>query len=229
MTPNTDQEPDPLTQTTEVPNVGVLKQTYEETLGDLAWFLEGCRDSYDWRRNIWEGKSRDLRKNAPDAFPFKGASDTEVHIISQRINTYVAMFITALQRANIRAYPVEAGDMARARVVSNFLKWMTSNYIPQFKRNMELAGNNLLEKGIAISDVGWEREDYTYKQRLTLDELAGISPDLVRIILEGGADDQLIQMLMGQFKGVTEKKAKKALKDLRKTGMAEFPVVVSRN
>ncbi len=225
MNPNTESEQEVLTQTSDQPNVAILNSVYENTLSDLGFYLEGCKESYDWRRNIWAGKTGDLRKNGPDAFPWKGAADTEAHIISQRINTYVAMFITALNRANIRAYPVEAGDMARARVVSNFLKWMVSNYIPQFKRQMELAGNYLLEKGIAVTYVGWEREDRTYKQLLTLDQLAQLSPDVVRIILEGAEDVKLMQMLQQQFKGVSDKKAKKILKDLRKEGKAEFPIV----
>lgn len=225
MNQNTESEQEVLTQTGDGPNVGILASVYETTLSELGWYLEGCQDSYNWRRNMWSGKSNDLRKNGTDAFPWKGAADTEAHIISQRINTYVAMFITALNRANIRAYPVEAGDMARARVVSNFLKWMQSTYIPQYKRQMELAGNYLLEKGIAITYVGWEREDRTYKQNLSLEQLAQISPDLVRIILEGADDTKLIEMLQGQFSTLSDKKAKKVLKDLRKTGKAEFPIV----
>ena len=51
----------------------------------------------------------------------------------------------SLARAHIRAYPVEIGDAARARVVSSFLKWMRDSYIPRFSEEMELAANNLFE------------------------------------------------------------------------------------
>lgn len=224
MKPTIDDEENEFTQTRETPAIGSLATLYNETVSDLSWYVDGCRDSYNWRRNRWPGKSSDLRKNAVDAFPFKGASDGEAHIIGQRIDTYIAMFMMALNRANIRAYPVEAGDMARARVVSNFLKWMVSSYIPQFKRQMELSANHLLERGIACTYVGWEREDRVFKQRLTLDELAQISPDLVRMVLEATNDEALIQLLRQQYDKLSEKAAKKVLRDLRKTGSAEFPI-----
>ena len=55
--------------------------------------------------------------------------------------------MSSMQRANIRAYPVEMGDMARARVISSFLKWMVSSYIPRFKKEMEASCNHMLERG----------------------------------------------------------------------------------
>jgi len=221
---NTDQQ-EALTYVQDTPEVLALVKAYQNTINDLGPFVQECRSSYDHRRNIWPGKSSDQRKNSPDAFPWKGAADTEAHVINERINTYVALFMTALQRANIRAYPVEMGDLGRAKVVSSFLKWMVASYIPQFKRQMRLGANYLLERGIMVTYVGWQKEDFIFKQRLSLEQLATISPDLVKIIQDGTADEQLIEMMMGMFKGVTEARAKRILKDLRKDGVAEFPIV----
>lgn len=206
-------------------NVMALKSAYERTAEDLEFYIEQCEKNYDDRRNNWAGKSEDLRKHGPDAFPWEGAADTETHVIDERIRAYVAMFLSALARANIRAYPVEMGDVARSRVVSNFLKWMIACYIPGFVRNMELSANYLLEKGIAVTYVGWLKEDRTFKQMLSLDQLSKISPDLVRTILEKSDDETLIVLLKQQFKGMTDKKAKRVLSDLRKKGVAEFPIV----
>ncbi len=111
-----------LTYVSTKPDVLALKNAYDRTVNDLAWYLSSTRDSYDYRRNIWPNKAKDLRKWGPDAFPFEGASDTEVPLIDQFINTYVALCMSALSRANIRAYPVELGDLQRARVTSAFLK-----------------------------------------------------------------------------------------------------------
>ena len=207
------------------PDVLALKGAYDRTLADLGPFFTSTRESYDYRRNIWPGKSKDLRKNAADAFPWKGASDTEVRIIDERINTYIALFMSALSRANIRAYPVESGDMARARVVSSFLKWMSSTYIPQFRKQMELGGNYFLERGLMITYVGWQKEDRTFLQKLDLNQFAERSPELVKMILDGGMDPLLIDLFKQQFKGVTDARVKKALKQLRRDGVAELPVV----
>lgn len=214
-----------LTYVQDVPNVPALKTAYDTTIGDLDWYLQSTRDSYDYRRNIWPGKSKDLRKHGADAFPFEGAADSEVQIIDERINTYVALFMSALSRANIRAYPVETEDMGRARVVSSFLKWMVASYIPDFKRQMELGANYLLERGMMITYVGWQKENRTFLQRLDLNQIAQVSPDLARIIIDGKSDDQIVDLLKGQFEGLTTKRAKTALKELRKSGTAELPIV----
>jgi hypothetical protein len=214
-----------LTYVSAKPDVLALKNAYDRTVNDLAWYLSSTRDSYDYRRNIWPNKAKDLRKWGPDAFPFEGASDTEVPLIDQFINTYVALCMSALSRANIRAYPVELGDLQRARVTSAFLKWMVAAYIPDFKRQMELGANYLFERGIMVSYVGWQKEDRTFRQRVELAQIAQASPDLASLIIEGKADDQIAILLTQQFKGVTEKQAKIAVKELRKTGTTELSVV----
>ena len=214
-----------LTIATDSPNVLALKAAYDRTINDLSWYFESTRDSFEYRRNIWDGKSKDQRKHGADAFPWEGAADTEVQLIDERINTYVAMFMSALGRANIRAYPVEVGDVGRARVVSAFLKWMVASYIPQFRRQMELGANYLLERGIMVTYVGWQKEDRTYLQRMTLDQIAQMSPDLARMVIDGGVDEQLIELFTQQFPRAKEKRIKQALRSLRKTGEAEIPVV----
>jgi len=221
----TEDNAEALTFVKNTPNVRALVDAFDRTANDLEFYFNQCRDSYDYRRNIWPGKSDDLRKHGADAFPWDGAADTETHIINERINRYVAIFMSALARANIRAYPVEMGDLGRARTVSAFLKWMVASYIPQFRRQMELGANYLLERGLVVTYVGWQREDRTFKQTLNLDQLMAISPDLVKMILEKENDDKLILLLQQQFNNIPEKKAKRILNDLRKTGNAEFPVV----
>jgi hypothetical protein len=221
----TNENNESLTYVKDVPNVSALKNAYDTTIGDLDWYLQSTRDSYDYRRNIWPGKSKDLRKHGADAFPFEGAADSEVQIIDERINTYVALFMSALNRAHIRAYPIEIGDMGRARVVSAFLKWMVASYIPDFKRQMELGANYLMERGIMVTYVGWQKENRTFLQNLDLNQIAQVSPDLARLILDGKSDGQIVELLKGQFAGLTDKRAKSALKDLRKSGTAELPVV----
>lgn len=87
--------------------------------------------------------------------------------------------MTALRRSNVRAYPTEGTDAARAKVVSSFLKWMVSSgYIPRFMQEMELAANYLLERGILISYVGWQAEDRRIIQRLSLDQIQLNAPKL---------------------------------------------------
>ena len=131
-----------LTYVTDEPDVNTLRYAYEQTITELESYFDLCRTSYDDRRNWWPGKSRDHRKHGSDAFPWEGASDSECHLIDERITKLTSLFISALKRANVRAFPVESGDIARSKIVSGFLKWMVSSgYIPRFHREMELAAN----------------------------------------------------------------------------------------
>jgi hypothetical protein len=215
-----------LTYLSEKPNVPTLRYAYGETVTELEAYFDLCRTSYDDRRNWWAGKSRDHRKHGADAFPWEGASDMEAHTIDERITRLVSMFITSLQRANVKAFPVSVGDIPRAKMVSGFLKWMTSSgYIPRFYKEMELGANYLLERGILITYVGWLREDRTFIQKLDLNQITQLSPELGAMLSDDGAEDLVIDAFQQFFPTISEKRVKKALKQLRNTGFADLPVV----
>ena len=215
-----------LTYVGKEPSIGTLISAYERTTSELSAYFDLCRTSYDDRRNFWPGKSRDLRKHGADAFPWEGASDMESHVIDERITRLVSLFVSSLARANIRAFPVAIDDLAKAKVVSSFLKWMVSSgYIPRFQREMELGANYLLERGILITYVGWQREDRRFLQRLNLEQIAEIAPDLAESLAQGFGEESTIEMLKSLFPGVTDKKAKAAIKKLMTEGEAELPIV----
>jgi len=217
---------DSLTYVSDEPDINSLRYAYDQSVLELESYFDLCRDSYDDRRNYWPGKSSDLRKHGADAFPWEGASDMEAHVIDERITRLVSLFMASLNRANIRAFPVEVQDVPKSKIVSNFLKWMvTSGYISRFSREMELGANYLLERGLLISYVGWHSEDRKFLQRLDLNEIAQVGPQLAEMIISGNNEDQMISMLQKTFDGVTVKRAKKALAELADVGSAELPVV----
>lgn len=205
------------------PDVKMLADAYTDSILDLDEYFEKCRRSHDDRRNIWPGKSEDLRKHGANAFPWEGASDQEVNVVGERIDTFIGLFDTALQRSHIKAFPTSVSGMPQATVVSNFLKWMRSQYIPDFKGQMETAGNYLLEKGLAVSYVGWKRELRTYLQTISLEQIGQMSPELLEMIVSGDSDQDLIGVLREIAPAITDKRAMRALKDLRTKGEAEIP------
>ena len=206
------------------PDISALSNAYDTCLVDLDYYFESCLRSYNDRRNIWDGKSDDLRKNGANAFPWQGASDQEVNVVGERIDMYVSLFDQALARSHIKAFPTSMAAMPKAAVVSGFLKWMRSSYIPDFKRQMELGGNYLMEKGIMVSYVGWNREKRSYLQSVSLEQIAEASPDLVELILSAQDDEMLLDLIQQSFPDLSTKRAKKAIKDLRKMGVAEIPL-----
>jgi hypothetical protein len=201
-----------------------LADAYDNCLIDLEEYFESCLRSYDDRRNLWPGKSDDLRKQAANAFPWQGASDIEVNVVGERIDAFVAILDQALQRSHIKAFPTSMASMPRASMVSGFLKWMRSSYIPNFRQQMELGANYLLEKGLMVSYVGWKREKRTYLQQVSIEEIAQVSPDLAELIVSGADDEMVFGMLQTAFPDLSSKRAKKAIMDLRKKGLAEVSV-----
>jgi hypothetical protein len=224
MNPIQQIEDESLVYVDKKPDIGALSGAYDTCLIDLDYYFESCLRSYNDRRNIWDGKSDDLRKNGANAFPWQGASDQEVNVVGERIDMYVALFDQALARSHIKAFPTSMAAMPKAAVVSGFLKWMRSSYIPDFKRQMELAGNYLMEKGIMVSYVGWNREKRSYLQSISLEQIGQASPDLVELILSEQDDTMLLNLIQDSFPDLSTKRAKKAIKDLRKMGVAEIPL-----
>ena len=208
----------------EGPDVVALRGAYDRTLTELSTYFNQCLASIDNRRCYWPGKSTDMRKHGADAFPWEGASDTEARIIDERVNNYVSLVMSSLARSNIRAYPTEFSDVGRARVVSAFLKWMVASYIPRFAQEMELGANYFFERGLMITYVGWERMEKKYLQKIDLQQIAVSSPDLAKLILDGKNDDDIITMFKSVYPDLVDKRAKKALKELREKGVSEIPV-----
>jgi len=206
--------------------VAELNLHYRETVSELEHFINQCRDNFDDRRNSWHGKTQDLRRHGADALPWEGSSDSESMVISERINAYVSLCMFALERAHIRAYPVEVGDAARSRVVSSFLKWMRDSYIPRFAEEMELAANHLFEKGISVTYIGYEQREVSRLQAMNIDQIASFNPDFAELLMDQNNDDLVIEFLQSTFPKLSTKKAKKALRELRKTGQAELPISI---
>jgi len=215
---------DSLIYAEEEPDINMLAMAYDNILIELDEYFQSCQQSYQDRRNIWDGKSDDLRKHGANAFPWEGASDQEVNIVGERIDMFVSILDQALSRSHIKAFPTSMASMPRASMVSSFLKWMRSSYIPNFRNEMELGANYLLEKGIMVSYVGWKREKRTFLQEVSLDQIAQQSPDLANLIVSGTDDETILAMLEQAFPDLTPKRAKKAIKDLRVTGKAKIPI-----
>tara|TARA_R110002153_G_scaffold51017_3_gene143542 strand:+ start:3299 stop:5389 length:2091 start_codon:yes stop_codon:yes gene_type:complete len=209
---------------TSEPDINEIKRDYDADVTDLSAYVSQCQDSYNNRNAEWLGKNAQLTKSGDEAFPWAGASDTEVRLIEQCISTYVGMMMNALSRSNIRAYPIESSDVKQAGIISSFLKYMQKTYIRDFKRECEIAANNLLEKGIAITYVDWEMKSRTHEEEFNLELIEEIAPELYDLLADENRDEETIVMMTDMFDYVDVPKAKSALKELRDFGIAKIPV-----
>lgn len=220
-----DETIEELAYVSKEPNVEALNKIYKEDRDDHSGYADQLADSYNQRRCIWPGQSLDQKKNYADAKPWPGASDVVVPVIDPRINTLVAFMMNAIRDGNITAYPVNSDDVERAAATSTFCRWMVDSWIPCAYEHVEMSLNNMLEKGIAATWVGWEKRRRVHLEELDIEAIAQESPEFADLLADETREDEVIALLQDQFEAVNEKRARKALKELRQKGVAEIPVV----
>mgnify|MGYP003632156909 CR=1 FL=1 len=225
MTTMEDEYLEDLAYVRKEPSIHNLNEVYRKDLSDHSGFADQCADSYNQRRMWWPGKSLDQKKHQLDAKPWPMASDQEVPVIDPRINTLVALIMNAIRDGNITAAPVNGDDVERAASTTVFIRWMLDSWIPGAYDQIELSLNDMFEKGIAATWVGWEKRLRTHLQEIDLEEIAEQAPEMAELLADEDREDEAIEMLQNIFEGVNPKRAKKAFKQLRQNGVAEIPVV----
>ena len=210
------------------PDVDYLIQAYKTTQSDLGEWLDRRQRDWDVRNCQWAGKSNDFKKHSSllstgEVFPWNGDSDLEVRLADELIGCRVAMCMNAIRRAHIIATPTEHNDVARAAVISNFLRWLINSRMDEFYAQCELSLNHLFEKGLAVSYVYWDSHDLKQQQAIKMDEIAATMPEMAQIIADGSMDSQIVELLKENFK-VSKSKGKAMLRELRKDGETTIPV-----
>lgn len=205
-----------------------LKTKYEETINDLGWYFDICAKSSDIYKCQWAGKSGDLKKHGDDAFPYEGASDTEVYLARQKIDEAISFEMNALKRSQIRAFPRNAGDIQRSAEVSTLLKYFRDQGIRDFSKQMEQASRWGKTKGVMVTYCGWRKSKTPYLMSVDLEEIAASGfEDFAEIIADEGREDEAIAILQSfENWDINENRAKKALKELRRSGVAEIPLSI---
>lgn len=209
----------------------LVNAAFQRALQDTQPYVDQCRLNYQTRYALWSGQSADGKKHPRegakiDPTPWDGASDLRVYLCDNVINKKVAMFCMALRKANIIAKPIEGNDVKRAKVVSNFLRWLIRTQIPGLKREEELLANYLNEKGIAITGQFWEVKQQKTLRIVRLDDLQQQFPQTnwAQIINAPELAEE-ITALFEEIYGASAKKAKKMLSELRADGKTSVAVM----
>lgn len=212
------------------PNFLAIKSAYDRTMTDNQPFVDQCRLNYETRFAIWNGQSADGKKHARegngknDPTPWDGASDLRVYLNDGVIGYKVARNSIALKKANLVAVPVNGNDIERAKVVSNFMRWLINTQIPNLDREEELLSNYLLEKGVAVTGQFWETKQEQTLVTIKLSDFQKKFPqlDLQEIIKHKDFEDKILGFFEEHF-GASTKKAKRMLKELREDGETSIP------
>ena len=211
------------------PDFGTLKQAFEKTVADTQSFADQCFQNYQARFALWNGQSADGKKHARegakvDPTPWDGASDLRVYEIDGAINRKVALLMMAFKKANVVASPTEGNDYKRARIVSNFMRWLVNTQIPEVDREVEKLANAFFEKGIAATGQFWETKQEKVLVTLSMEELQGKFPDIdvLTALLDPEAAQQFAAMFEEQY-GCSARKAKKMIAELTTSGTTTVP------
>jgi len=213
------------------PDYASLKKGFELCLSNLQPYIDQCQENYDTRFALWDGQSADGRKHSRegakiDPSPWDGASDLRVFLTDEAINAKVAMLYMAFNKAQLVAVPVEGNDLKRAKIVSNFMKWLVHTQIPEINREVELLCNYLSEKGIAATGQFWEVTREKTLLTLQISDLQNQFPDAdVSVMLTDPTMSDTLASIFEEIYGCTGSKAKKMLRELQRSGKTTVPVV----
>ena len=105
------------------PDVDKLKRDFDDAKANLSFWMDKAEEGRECRFNEWAGKNETGKKIGPEAFPWDGASDLSPQLVNPLIEGDVALLGQSLTQAILVAAPVEMGDVASAKLVSEFLRW----------------------------------------------------------------------------------------------------------
>jgi hypothetical protein len=208
------------------PDMVAIKQAYLSDFNENEGFYERSEDAYKVRRNLWAGKSKSLKKEHPSAKPWQFASDNEAWVADPRIDSLVALAWNAWENGDVFAAPVGSDDLERSTSVSNFMRYVMGEWIPNPKREFELGANYMLEKSMVCTYIGYEKYNIPLKERISLEEMAETLPEFAELFADPDREEEAIAILQESYEYVNEKRAKKALRQLRKEGVADIPVTI---
>lgn len=208
------------------PDIKWLAQTFEETHSDLSQYRQLMAKNANTRFCKWAGQSEDGRKNGDSAYPWEGASDIRFPLIDDHINTNVATLVESERRAQINATPTKGSDMKRAKLVTNFMKWLTRAKMDELTDEVELAANYWEEKGGFIAGIFWDRQILQWQEKIEI-------KDIARLLADQGVDPESLQdpmfeenfrqILLMNYPDSKDKDITRAIEDLRTTGTAILP------
>lgn len=213
------------------PDFNSLKVAFEKAVTDSQPYIDQCRLNYETRYALWNGQSADGKKHAREGAkisptPWDGASDLRVYLVDDIINKKVAMARMAFRKANLVAVPVEGNDIKRAKVVSNFMRWLIQTQIQDIDREVELLANYIQEKGAGVIGVFWETVQEKSLVTIRLADFQAKFPqlDLLAMLKTGEHDDQMKSLFEEQY-GCSRGKAAKMVRELKTKGQTDCPVI----
>lgn len=228
---------------TVAPRVSDLVDEYRRCSPETeAW--NRSSDAERVRFALWDNQSSDGRKRSTGeekAKPWEGASDLRVFLADDIVNEEVAVCSMAFWRSLLRTEGVQADDAGSAAVLTRMLHWLVKNKLSvDLLREVELSAQYQRTYGWTALHVTWVREIGRRMETVSLETLARLSPDLAQAVVDPLREEEVIGMLgmaydawarktadslgIDSIPALSQKRIRRALRDLRAEGKAELPV-----
>ena len=213
-------------------DVGRLCELYEQTWSDLSTYRDQIRENENIRNRIWDGQiltgEGAGRKFGPKASPWEGAFDTRNFLIDDMISSDAELLVRSLRLGNLEAIPTSGEDVSRAKMASEFMRFLILSKMDEFLGEAKLAANYYLEKGIVIVGVFWESRVARELEELSIEQLlpaveAQSAEEAQQKLADPSIDEEVTSMLQEGFK-LSKSAAKEALSELRVVGVTVIPV-----
>lgn len=154
-----------------------------------------------WPNQTDDGKRRRPTEDAPEPFPWEGASDTRIRIIGQKCRELLALCNQALVRGQWKFTGVDGFDFIKAGKMTQLLKWQTRTQMGAgAERARILATKYAVNYGLGILNVSWGRKERVGLEAITQESVAekfGVAnlwakyarqPEVLKAVAENNAD-----------------------------------------
>jgi hypothetical protein len=161
-----------------------MSERVKQLAADFEQFVQHDRAGFDERRQQsiaarlcrWDGQTADGRKHystvrGQGPFPWEGATDLRLPLVDRVLREDAALLVNALNPTNLRVLPVEAGDLQLAERLTAFARWLLFSDQTTFHREASYLADLLLEDGVALAMVYWDRRTRVTKRWVTLTDV----------------------------------------------------------
>ena len=232
---------DSLVMASVKPNIKELVDEFSQC-APMATSSDMLNQNENVRYNKWPGQSTDGRKwdkNLPEgepAFPWNGASDVTVPLSDDIINQICAEELVAFFRSIPRAKGIEASDIEPTGYITKLLEWMigTKQY-KELTREVELHSQYTLTYGWSVLHITWQQEYQLKLVKQTMQQIAESARQagaagnaelaaLPQMIMDPEQEDAVVELSVQLIAGITRKRARMAVRELRRTGETLVPM-----
>jgi len=221
--------------TDEDPDIERLSDAFKEINGDLGSYYNQIERNYNTRNCLWPNQdiTTGRKHGTPNkpAYPWEDASDIRPFTTNSIIDENVSMFCKALLRGNLTAIPLEANDIERSRMITEYMKYRMQS-IPDFSRQAKILANYQEEKAIGVLGVAWDTLVEDQMNELTIEQVAGFQLEedpevglkIVALITDKEQVKEATDAIMTFLPNIKRRKARKMVNELREKGETEVGV-----